>query len=241
MSTTTKKATAQGVRYSDAQKKEVVDFAVSHNATNGRGGQSEAAKKFKISPITVAAWLKGAGAVAPKASKAPKAAKVAKAPKAPKAAKKTKAPKAPKAEKTQAPKAAKSAGKSNVGTRYTDAEKKEVVDFVLAYNAANGRGGQSKAAKKFKISPLTVMAWLKVAGVKKSPKKAVTKGVRYVSPGKLRKFSKTAKSNRRSISSVSNDLDAKLNSLLALSKEIAKAEVELAQLNAKFKTLKASI
>lgn len=201
MSTTPKKKKTQRVRYTDAQKKEVVDFVASHNASNGRGGQSAAAKKFKISQITVAAWLKGAGAAAPKASKAAKA---------PKAAKKAKAAK-------------KSSGKSKVGTRYTDAQKKEVVDFTIAYNAANGRGGQSKAAAKFKVSPLTVMAWLKAAGVKGASKKS------------------TKKVSKTSSKVVSGGSNAKLGSLLALGKEIAKAEAALAQLKGKFNSLLASL
>ncbi len=215
MSTTPKKNTAQRVRYTDAQKKEVVDFAVSYNTANGRGGQSEAAKKFKISPISVAAWMKGAGA--PKAAKATKAAKVSKA--------------------VKAPKAAKSASKSKVGTRYTAEQKKEVVDFTVAYNAANGRGGQSKAASKFKVSPLTVMAWLKAAGVIGSPKKAAKKG-RAAAPAKVAKAAKAAK---KASPSTSGSFDAKLGALLALSKEISKAEAAIAQLKGKFSSLKASL
>ena len=221
MSTTPKKNTAQGVRYTAEQKKEVVDFAVSYNVANGRGGQSVAAKKFKISPISVAAWMKGAGA--PKTSKAPKAAKAAKAAKAPKAAKAAKAPKAAKAAK-----ASKAAGKSKPGTRYSAEEKQEVVAFVANYNAENGRGGQSKAAAKFAVSPITVMAWLKAAGVKKSPKKALKKAA---APAKAAKGTKTA-----SVGS-----DAKLGTLLALIKEIATAEAALAQLNGKFRSLQASL
>jgi DNA-binding transcriptional regulator YdaS (Cro superfamily) len=209
MSTTTKKKSTKGIRYTDAQKKEVIDFAVAYNATNGRGGQSKAAAKFGISQLTVASWLKGSSsAKVPKATKAPKAAKVPKAPKAPKKAK---------------------AGKSKVGTRYTDEQKKEVVDFAVAYNAANGRGGQSKAADKFKISPLTVMAWLKAAGVKKSAKKGAKKAAKAV------KAPKAAKAL------VSGSFDAKLTSLLALSKEVAKAEAELAKLVSKFNAAKASL
>src|SRR6478735_6939675 len=104
MSTTTKKASTKGVRYTDTQKKEVVDFAVNYNTTHGRGGQSKAAEKFGISQITIASWLKAAGTpskaattpskAAAKAPKAPKAAKVAKAPKAAKKAKAAKATKA---------------------------------------------------------------------------------------------------------------------------------------------------
>lgn len=248
MSTTTKKTTPQGVRYTDAQKKEVVDFILSYNAANGRGGQSKAAAKFKISQITIASWLKAAGASAPKTgteTKAPKATaapKTAKAAKATKATKSAKAPKAAKAKK--AAKAPKAAGKSKVGTRYTDAQKKEITDFVASYNAANGRGGQSKAAAKYNVSPLTVMAWLKAPGGKTAAKKTVKKGVRYVAPGKAAKAAKAAKVSKATKApkaSVSGSFDAKLSSLLALSKEIAKAESALAQLNAKFKSLKASL
>jgi hypothetical protein len=198
---TSKKAT-KGIRYSDTQKKEIVDFAIAYNEANGRGGQSKAAEKFNVSPITLAAWLKSAGAPSPKKGKA---------------AKKAKAPKAAKASK---------AGRAS---RYSDAQKKEVIDFAVAYNEANGRGGQSKAATKFKISPLTVMAWLKAAGVKSTGKAGKAKGPN------------SAKAAKAPKAATGGSLDAKLSTLLALSKQIAKAESELAQLNAKFKSLKASL
>lgn len=219
MSNTPKKNTAQSIRYTAEQKKEIVDFAVSYNAQNGRGGQSAAVNKFNVSPISVAAWMKGAGA--PKTVKAPKPAKAAKAPKVAKAAKAPKAEKAPKVAK--APKTA-----AKVGTRYTAEEKQEVVDFVANYNAENGRGGQSKAAAKFGVSPITVMAWLKAAGVNKSSAKALKTDT---APAKAEKGTKTA-----SVGS-----DAKLVTLLALIKEIATAEAALAQLNGKFRSLQASL
>ena len=201
MSTKTKSASSsKGVRYTDAQKKEVLDFANSYNAANGRGGQSKAASKFKISPLTIAAWLKSAGAKAPK--------KAAKAVKAAKPAKK---------------------GKATQGTRYTDAQKKEVVDFAVSYNAANGRGGQSKAAARFGVSPLTVMAWLKAAGVKKGK------------PGKgtTAKIVKPAKGARKG--AAGGNFDNKLGQLAALGKDIIKAEAALAKLHARFNSLKASL
>lgn len=215
MSTTTKKKSTKGVRYTDAQKKEVIDFAVAYNASNGRGGQSKAAAKFGISQLTIASWLKGSGA-----AKAPKAAKAVKAPKVPKAAK--------------APKKTK-AGKSKVGTRYTAEQKKEVVDFTVSYNAANGRGGQSKAAEKFKISPLTVMAWLKASGVSSGLKKGAGKVAKAPKAAKAQKAAKAPKGSEP------GSFDAKLASLLALSREITKAEAELARLVSKFNTAKASL
>lgn len=230
MSNTTIQKSTKSVRYTDAQKKEVIDFALGYNAANGRGGQSKAAEKFKISQITIATWLKSAGKAATKPAtkekaakpvKVPKAAKAAKAPKPAKAAKTPKAPKPTKAPK--ATKAAKSSGKSKVGKRYTAEQKAEITDFVASYNAANGQGGQSKAAEKFKVSPLTVMAWLKASGSKAKAKKSI---------------SKVAKSPTTAISST---FDVKLASLLALSKEISKAEAALVQMNAKFKKMKAAL
>ena len=201
----------KGVRYTDAQKKEVVDFAQSYNASNGRGGQSKAAEKFNISPLTVAAWLKGSGSSSsPKAAKAPNGSKPAKA--------------------AKAAKATKVAAKSRLGSRYSDEQKKNVTDFVVAYNTANGRGGASTASKKFGVSPLTVMAWLKAAGVN---------GVNKKTGSKSKAVAKSAKVSKAA--SGSGDLSAKLNSLLSLSKQIAAAESELANLQSKFDSLKASL
>lgn len=44
-------------RYSDAQRKEILDFIES----KGWGGQKAAVKKFKVTPATISAWKKKAG------------------------------------------------------------------------------------------------------------------------------------------------------------------------------------
>lgn len=146
-----KKSTSSfGVRYTDAQKQEIVKFVADYNAAKGRGGQSAAVKKYKTSPITITAWIKAAGTkptVAKTSAKTTKASTPAKA------------PKAAKASKTAKP------VKKGRGVRYAPEKKKEVVDFVAAHNKTHGRGGQSKAAKKFKLSMLTVASWLKNAGL----------------------------------------------------------------------------
>ena len=49
------------VRYNQKKKDEVVAFVENHNAKKGRGGQSAAVAKYKISPITISSWLKKAG------------------------------------------------------------------------------------------------------------------------------------------------------------------------------------
>ena len=210
MSTIAKKKSVRGVRYTDAQKKEVVNFVTTFNAANGRGGQSKAAAKFGVSPLTVMAWLKDSGA--------PKAAKKGKAEKAPKASKVAKAPKAAKASKAKT--------KTGVGSRYTPDQKQEVVDFVISHNAANGRGGQSTAAAKFGISPLTVMAWLNKSGAPKAGKKIkASKASKAVTPAKAGK---------------SVGFDGKLKSLVALNGKIEKAEAGIIKGQAELASLKAT-
>lgn len=177
MSSKLKKSTARGVRYTDAKKKEIVSFVASYNKVNGRGGQNQAATKFQISPLTVAAWLK-----ADSKGDAPKSGK----------------------EKLTSSKV-KPFGASRMGVRYSPEKKQEVVDFVLSYNAANGRGGQNQAAKKFDLSVLTVSAWLKGLG-SKSTKKAVK-----AAPAK-----KAAKNSVAKNSTSINDLEALKAAIRAL-------------------------
>jgi len=199
MSSKSKKAKSLGVRYTPEQKKEIVEYVQQYNEANGRGGQSAAVSKFKVTPITIGAWLKAAG-VSKKKGKPAKAKK--------KAAKKAKG---------GAKKGSKGAGK-----RYSASEKQEVIDFVNSYNASNGRGGQSEAARKFNISILTVSAWLKKSGNK------VAKAGKAVAAGK-------------SSAKVSSALTAKVASLIQMSDRIQKAELELAKLRAGYESLKSSI
>ena len=41
--------------------------------------------------------------------------------------------------------------------RYSDAQRKEILDYI----AAQGRGGQTKAVKKFKVTAATIASWKK--------------------------------------------------------------------------------
>lgn len=52
-----KAAAKKGKRYSDEEKAEILAFVDSH----GRGGQSAAAAKYKVSPLTIGNWRKEAG------------------------------------------------------------------------------------------------------------------------------------------------------------------------------------
>lgn len=208
MSTKSKKAKSVGVRYTPEQKKEIVEFVQQYNSANGRGGQSAAVSKFNVTPITIGAWLKAAG-VSKKKGKAPKAAKAKK----PAKAKKKAAAKAKKGAKK---------GSKGAGKRYSADQKQEVIDFVTSYNSANGRGGQSEAARKFNISILTVSAWLKKSGVK------AVKGAKGVAG---RKASAVAPAG----------LTSKVAKLLEMSDRVRKAEVELEKLRAGYESLKAAI
>jgi transposase-like protein len=207
MSAKSKASSRKRVRYTDAQKKEILEFIAQYNATNGRGGQSAAAKKFGVTPITLSAWTKATGGGKPR-GKAKKAAK--------KSLKKTTKQAAAKSKQA---KASGKAGKGGRGSRYSADFKQEVVDFVNAYNASKGRGGQSEAARKFKLSILTVSTWLKKGGAK---------------PAVVRK-------GKVSVANVNSGLASKVKSLIALGDAVRKAETQVQQLRAKYDALSASI
>jgi len=219
MSAKSKSSSRKRVRYTDAQKKEILDFINQYNATNGRGGQSAAAKKFGVTPITLSAWTKAAGGGKAQAkAKAKKPGGKASKKSAKKAAGKPKAAKAP----GKAAKSAKSGAKGGRGSRYSADFKREVVDFVNSHNAANGRGGQSAASRKFKVSILTVSSWLKKGGAKVKPGRKVASAK-----------AATGKGNA--------GLAAKVKSLIQLGAEVRKAEANVEQLRAKYDALSASI
>jgi transposase-like protein len=51
--------------------------------------------------------------------------------------------------------------KGDTGKRYSVEDKKKIMDFV----ASQGRGGISKACKKFKVSYIALRRWLQSAGI----------------------------------------------------------------------------
>ena len=53
---------ARGKRYTTDQRAEVIQFVEAHNLANrGRGGLTEAVKKFGISQLTIRTWLREEG------------------------------------------------------------------------------------------------------------------------------------------------------------------------------------
>ncbi|MEM9237700.1 MAG: hypothetical protein AAGB14_13060 [Verrucomicrobiota bacterium] len=100
------------------------------------------------------------------------------------------------------------------GRRYTKAEKANIIAYVNKVNAERGRGGQSAASKKFKISPLTISSWIR---------------------------SGEGGSASAGASSISGPVGKKLDKLKALHAKIASTERELAKMKAQFETLKGSL
>ncbi|TAE74901.1 MAG: hypothetical protein EAZ84_10195 [Verrucomicrobia bacterium] len=102
------------------------------------------------------------------------------------------------------------------GRRYSAKEKAEIVAFVDKVNADKGRGGQSAAAKKFKISPLTIASWIR-SGVGGTEAFAI------------------------SSNSASGPISRKLAKLQALHEQISRAERELGKMKTQFNALKAAL
>lgn len=51
--------------------------------------------------------------------------------------------------------------KKSRGTRYTEAQKEEILRYVDKVNAERGRGGIVRSSKKFEVSQLSVIRWMR--------------------------------------------------------------------------------
>ncbi|MEM7601873.1 MAG: hypothetical protein AAF357_10720 [Verrucomicrobiota bacterium] len=78
--------------------------------------------------------------------------------------------------------------------RYNQKTKDEVVAFIQQYNEENGRGGQSAAAAKWKVNPITVKSWLEKAGVN-TPGKSAKKRKKTASKAKVARKATTTSTN----------------------------------------------
>jgi transposase-like protein len=104
------------------------------------------------------------------------------------------------------------------GRRYTQAEKADILAYVDQVNAQKGRGGQSAASKKFKISPLTISSWIR-SGVGGASGLTVS----------------------ASTASVSGPIGKKLAKLQALHDQISRMEKELSRMKVQFNALKSAL
>lgn len=121
----------------------------------------------------------------------------------------------------------KKATSSAKGKRYSAKEKADILAFVESVNAEKGRGGQSAASKKYKISPLTISNWIKAgAGAAPAAKPAAAA---------------SAPAAKAVAASVSGPIAKKLAKLQELHDQIVRTEKELAKLTTQFNTLKASL
>lgn len=102
------------------------------------------------------------------------------------------------------------------GRRYSNKEKAEIIAFVDKVNADKGRGGQSAASKKYKISPLTISSWIR-AGAGSSAPVSVGGAV------------------------ATGPIGRKLTQLQALHDQIERSEREIAKLKNQFNALKSAL
>jgi len=108
--------------------------------------------------------------------------------------------------------------------RYDQKTKDEVVAFIQKYNDENGRGGQSAAAKKYKLNPITVRSWMERAGV--------------ATPGKSSKRKKRA--GRKARATPARNASAPKSTSAAL-KRMVKLQEQIEALQAEYDSLKSTL
>lgn len=110
--------------------------------------------------------------------------------------------------------------------RYDQKTKDEVVSFIQNYNEENGRGGQSAAAKKWKLNPITVKAWMEKAGVS--------------SPGKSGK-KKKKNGSAKSAAPAPRKANGAPKSVSAALKKMVKLQEQIEALQSEYNSLKSSL
>ncbi|MBK1829341.1 hypothetical protein JIN77_01270 [Verrucomicrobiaceae bacterium R5-34] len=110
------------------------------------------------------------------------------------------------------------------GTRYSNAEKAKVLEYVDSVNAAKGRGGAAAASRKFNISQITIGQWVKKAGTPTSTKKSTAKGA-----------------SKAASKSASKGFAAKLRRLADVHEAISQKEAELQALQQEYAQLKKAL
>ncbi|MDF1657115.1 MAG: hypothetical protein P1U58_05855 [Verrucomicrobiales bacterium] len=116
--------------------------------------------------------------------------------------------------------------------RYDQKTKDEVVAFITKYNDKNGRGGQSAAAAKWKLNPITVKAWMEKAGVaspgKTSKKKKKGAATRKPAAVKVKRSTKAA--SAKATGSVAGSL-----------KRMVEIQEQIESLQAEYESLKTTL
>ena len=122
--------------------------------------------------------------------------------------------------------------------RYSDKQKADIVAFVKKYNEENGRGGQSAAKEKFKISPISIANWLTAAGEdlpgkggrKKSKSAAKGKKARGGRPKGSGKGPVKSKRGRKKGSTAASTLSDKIQRLAEIDREMQSLQAEFDKL-----------
>ena len=140
--------------------------------------------------------------------------------------------------------------KSNKGKRYTAKEREEILAFVAEVNEAKGRGGQSAAAAKYQVSPLTIGNWVKQSGAAPKAKAPKVKAVKAAKPAKAKpakapkvKAARAAKAPAKAPAKAggASSFASNLRRLADLHDQIQKSEGELAKLRSEYTSLKGKL
>jgi hypothetical protein len=136
--------------------------------------------------------------------------------------------------------------KSNKGKRYSAKEREEILAFVAAVNEAKGRGGQSAAAAKYQVSPLTIGNWFKQSGAApkaKAPKAKAAKVAKApkAKPAKAPKVKAARAAKAPAKTSGASSFATNLRRLADLHDQIQKSEGELAKLRSEYASLKGKL
>ena len=111
--------------------------------------------------------------------------------------------------------------------RRTAEERAEILEYVEAFNAKHGRGGQAAAAKKYHLSAITVGAWMRKSGAGAAKKRGPLAAPRD------RRMARRA--------SPMESFAAALGRLAEIHQEMVATESELNKLRAQYEALKDSL
>lgn len=119
--------------------------------------------------------------------------------------------------------------------RYDQKTKDEVVAFITKHNEENGRGGQSAAAAKWNLNPITVKSWMENAGVA-SPGKSSKKKKKVAGTAK-----RTGKAETADTAAVAKKPVAAPRSVSAALKRMMAIQEQIGDLQSEYQSLKASL
>lgn len=122
--------------------------------------------------------------------------------------------------------------------RYDQKTKDEVVAFITKHNEENGRGGQSAAAAKWNLNPITVKSWMENAGVA-SPGKSSKKKKKVA--GTAKRTGKAGKAETADTAAVAKKPVAAPRSVSAALKRMMAIQEQIGDLQSEYQSLKASL